>query len=121
MKLDYLADVSLIRIYDFTPEEIGKLRSNILELAASTSRVDIDSLAFVEAIDGCRLSFVCQDWDQGIMCINSTPEFEYRLTHGSWDNIVGLVEPFMTDSEGFQYLENDTSEVGLVLSKSGKW
>jgi hypothetical protein len=122
MKLEYLPDASLLRIYDFTPFEIEHLHSLILELAAnSISRIDIHSLAFVEAIDECQLSFLSQKWDQGIMKVNSTSKFEYRLMHDSWDNIAGLLEPFITDSAGFQWLENVTSEVRLALSVSGQW
>jgi hypothetical protein len=122
MKLEYLPDASLIRLYSFTSDEVAQLHSHVLKLSEGTvSSVALDSLLFVEAIDGCRLSLERQEWDQGILRLDSESKFVYRLTRGGWEDVANLVKPFINDATGFQQIALGPSETELVLSNSGKW
>jgi hypothetical protein len=122
MKLEYLPDASLIRLYSFTADEVEQLYSRVIELSeGSASSVVVDTLPFVEAIGGCRLSFECQTWDQGIYRLDSESKFVYRLTNGGWEDVANLVEPFTKDTTGFQHIALGASEIEIVISSSGQW
>jgi hypothetical protein len=126
MKLEYLAvgspDCPLIRLYDFTSVEAGQLHAVTAALAlGAAERVQVDSLPFVEAIGGCRLALVRRSWDQAAVQKALPAEFECGLTAGTWDNVAGLVEPFVKGSGGFQWLVGVPGEAAVLLSPSGRW
>ncbi len=125
MKLEYLADGSpdcpLIRLYDFTPAEAGQLLANVAELASGvTNRVEVHQLPFVEPIRECRLALVRKDWDQAVVKVGSS-NFECGLTAGTWDNVVGRIEPFAASGRGYQWLAGTPGEASVLLSPSGQW
>jgi hypothetical protein len=125
MKLDYLADGSpncpLLRLYDFTPVEAGRLRAAVSELANEvTGEVDVHRLPFVDAVDEIRLTLVRMSRELGLSRVASQ-EFECGFTANTWDNVAGLIEPFATSAQGFQWLVELPGETGLLLSASGQW
>lgn len=125
MKPEYLpddsADDALIRLYDFTPAEVRRLQSAIGDLAAGvTQSVAVHELPSVVPIDGCRLTFVRQKWD-GAVVQRGPNQFECGFTADTWDNIAGLVEPFVNESTGFQWLAGVPGEASILLSRDGQW
>jgi hypothetical protein len=126
MKLDYLAsgspDCPLIRLYDFSTAEVAQLHALVSGLASgATERVEIHRLPFVEPVGGCRLALVRRPWDQAVVRGTETTEFECRFTVAAWDNLAGLVEPFMEGANGFQWLAGAPGEAALLLTASGQW
>src|SRR5438270_12731992 len=105
MKLEYLAsgspDCPLVRLFDFTPAEIQRFHSEIMALAAGTVRsVAVHELPGVESIGGCRLEFVVDRRDRGMVRVGDPADFECALTPDSWDNVAGRVEPFLESAVG---------------------
>jgi hypothetical protein len=126
MKLDYLPDGSpdcpLVRLYDFTPAEAGQLQRVLADLAAGrTSRIDVHCLPFVETVGGCRLVLVAQASDGAVYHRAWPTEFECGFLPDTWDNLAGLIEPFVAGSSGFQWLARTPGEVDLLLSADGRW
>ena len=126
MKLEFLSDESsvcpLIRLYDFTPAEAAQLLAAVTALAdLRAQRVAIHELPGVEPVGGCRLTLRVRSWDQGVTLRTAPADFEYGLIAGTWDNVAGLVAPFTESAGGFQWLDNASSEVRLLLSPDGSW
>jgi hypothetical protein len=128
MKIEYLADGSpdcpLVRLFEFTPTELQRLYSEIMSLASETTRsVAVHELPGVESIGGCRLTFLTDRRDKGMVRVAGPAEFECRVTPTSWDNVAGLVEPFLEPSFGhYQWLDHGFGgDTGLLLSPSGDW
>jgi hypothetical protein len=125
MKLEFLKEGSqyspLIRLYEFDPTEVMKLRRLVGVLAAgSLQSVRLDNQAWVTAIDGCRLLLGRDTWDEGIRIIGPL-EFECLLTPDRWSNVGGLLEPFgKANVMGHQWL-SDIGTVSLLISPDGTW
>jgi hypothetical protein len=126
MNLEYLTDGlldgPLIRLYHFTAVEAALLLSAVTDLASGAAeKIDVDRLPYVEPVGSCRLALVSWPWDQAITRENEPAGFVCKLTHASWDNVAGLVEPFASGSVGFQWLVGASGEAALLLSSSGHW
>jgi hypothetical protein len=125
MKLEYLAsgspDCPLIRLYDFSNVEATELCSTIEKLANGALReVAIGELPFITAIDGCQLSILAGTWDAGVVQLPDG-SFICRLTPDTWDNVAGLIEPFMQDATGYQWLVSTPGDAAILLSVNGQW
>jgi hypothetical protein len=125
MKLEYLscgcADCPLIRIYDFRMAEAAQLMIALRRLASGVvAQVPVHGLPGVEGVGGCRLTLVLSSRDQAVLR-QGPADFTCSFTAGTWDNVVGLVEPFAKDSQGFQWLANVPGEAALLLSPTGQW
>lgn len=119
--LEYLPDDALIRLYDFTPAEVRHLQSAIEGLAAgATQSVAVHELPGMVPIDGCRLTFVRQNWD-GAVVQRGPNQFECGFRANTWENVTGLIEPFVNDSSRFQWLAGVPGEASLLLSRDGRW
>ncbi len=128
MKLEYVREGApecpLIRLFDFTVEEVEQLREIINQLAlGKRQRIEIHNLSWIESIGNCRLTFFMQSWDQGVVKKKGNDEnnFECGFTTATWDNIEGLVEPFINGSGGFQWLASVPGETDILLSRDGQW
>lgn len=125
MKLEYLADGSAdcppLRLYDFTPAEARQLLGAVAALASEAAEsVEVHRLPFVAPIGDCRLTLARRPRDQAVMRVGRSA-FECRFTAGTWDNVAGLVEPFVEGTRGFQWLAGSPGEASLLLSVSGEW
>ena len=127
MKLEYLAsgspDCPLIRLYDFHPSEAADLLAVINTLAfAAAARVEVDQLAFVEPVGGCRLVFTRRLQDRVVHGPQES-ELECGVTAATWDNVAGLLEPFAKGAGGFQWLARAHGDAALLISASagGEW
>ncbi len=125
MRLQYLPDGSpdcpLIRIFDFTPSEARQFASVLSDLAAERiSRVGFHELPGVLSSDGCELVLCLCKWDSAVRRIGPKT-FECGFTAGTWDNIAGLIKPFIAGAGGFQWLAGVPGEAALLLSLSGQW
>jgi hypothetical protein len=126
MRLEFLPDGSpdcpLLRLYHFTPAEARQLHGNLAALVTGTAEsVAVHNLPFVEAFADTQLTCRATTWDQSLTRDASTGEFECGFTPETWDNISGLIEPFMRGAAGYQWLATVPSEVGLLLSVDGHW
>jgi hypothetical protein len=127
MKLDYIdnvpADGPIIRLYNFTNDEIRQLYDAVKELSTGdSSQIDVHELPYVQPIEGCQLSFGLCAWDQAVIRKSeSKNEFDCRFTTGTWENIANLMEPFVKGSSEFQWLAGVPGEASILLSPSGFW
>jgi hypothetical protein len=125
VKLEYLPDGSpdcpLIRLYDFRPDEAGRLAAAIADLAAERAeRVAVHGLSGVQMVGGYELVLRVGRRDAGMLRVGPAA-FECRFTPGTWDNVAGLVEPFAAGADGYQWLARAPGEASLLLSPSGQW
>lgn len=125
MKLDSLPNarnaLPLIRIYDFTGDEIAQLALAIQNLAAEREQqLELHSMKGVYAIDQCQLTLRVTDHDQAMICIKRAT-FECGFTPGTWDNVAGLLQPFTDDADGYQWLAEAPGEAYWLVSLTGGW
>lgn len=126
MKLEIISEhglnCPLIRLREFTLGEAAQLRALVAGLATNAcQRVEVHRLPFVEAAGGCKLALVSCSWDQGMICSGEPTEFECGFTSGTWDNVVGLIEPLTQNANGFQWIAGSPGETGLLMSRAGDW
>jgi hypothetical protein len=126
MKLEFLAagspDCPLLRLYDFTPAEIGQFLAALHGLASGAlERVAVHELPGVESLDECRLTLRVRPWDQAVICTGAPADFECGFTAGTWDKVAGLGEPFVQGVGGFQWLAGVPGEAQWLLSDNGQW
>jgi hypothetical protein len=125
VRLEYLPagslDCPLILLAEFKPSEALQLRDAVVNLAnARIEQLAVHELPDVVPVSGCELMFRVRAWDQAVVQVGPT-SFECGFTAGTWDNVAGLVDPFVREVAGHQWLANSPGEVALLLSASGKW
>lgn len=123
MKVERLTDGSpdcpLVRLFDFTPAEAESLRKGVRCLAdGQRERLDLAEDCNVTSVGGFALSFVVGRRDVGLACERGC--FSWVLCPETWDNIEGLIEPFVKGSTGFQWLSN-AGATSLLISPGGTW
>lgn len=126
MKMEALLEGSpvcpLVRLYDFTAAEASALHAQLADLAAGrVDRVEVHGLPFVEVVGTCRLVLRVVRRDAGAVADASPGGFACGFTAGTWDNVAGLVEPFLVDPSGYQWLADGPGDVALLLSGDGRW
>ncbi len=124
MKIDYLessaAECPLLRLYNFTPEEVERLRQACEMLAEGKAvQLRLDAILPVESLDGPRLTFVAGKRDAGIIGAGGY-EFTLMLTPLWWQQVAGLLEPFCRGISGYQWL-SDQGDIVLLISVDGRW
>jgi hypothetical protein len=125
MRLQYLpegsSDCPLIRLFDFTPDEARQLALAVADLAAEQiDKIALHEFSYVKAVDECELVLRLRNWDQAVRRIGPRI-FECGFTASTWDNVSGLIEPFASGTEGFQWLAGVPGEAALLLTVSGQW
>jgi len=125
MNLTYIEKGSLncplIVLSDFTENEILSLKQAIRELAdGGLSVFELRGLPDQESGQAVCLMLISASKSRGV--VGSSPAFTCELTPPGWDNVEGLLEPFSSggDVPGFQWLD-ETGEISLLISHSGKW
>jgi hypothetical protein len=125
MRLEYLPDGSpdcpLIRLFDFTPAEVAILRAALVDLAfGQVERVAVHELPGVVPVGRCELVLLRRFWDQAVVRVGPSA-FECGFTASTWDNVAGMVEPFVASPRGRRWLAGIPGEASLLLSHSGQW
>jgi hypothetical protein len=128
MKMEHLAtgsdDCPLLRLYDFTPNEVGQLCGVFTSLASGTvCIVALHEQPFIQPVDGCRLTLRAAKRDKGIEAVD-TNSFECILTEDGWEDEAERAKSLTgDDARGHhQWLLNSTpSEIRLLLSCDGCW
>ena len=124
MKLEYVADGSnncpLIRLFEFTPEEVQELRKLVrLLVSGERQRVTLQNESWAEPVGGCRLSLRIANRDEGVRQVEPL-KFECVLSSDGWSNVDGLLDPFCdSNTTGFQWLTH-AGRVSLLISQSGE-
>jgi hypothetical protein len=119
VRLEYLSNIPLLRLFDFTPDEAAQLGAAVADLASGRAeRVAVHGLPGVMAVGGCELVFRLRGWGQAVVRVGPTA-FACGFTAGTWDNVAGLIEPFAAGAGGFQWLAGVPGEANLLLSDSG--
>lgn len=128
MKMEYLAigsvDCPLIRLYDFTPNEVGQLCGVFASLASGTAHtVALHEQPFIQPVDGCRLTLQTATRDKGIEKID-TIGFECILTKDGWDDEAERAQSLACDDDREHHqwlLYGILGEIRLLLSWDGCW
>lgn len=125
MRLEFLPDGSddcpLIRLSDFDCTEVAWLFADLSALASSEREsIAVHDLPGVESISECRLFLRTGARDRGVAQLPCLKSFECELTPESWDNVAGLVEPFLKGSGGYQWLVT-LGDAKWLLSTDGHW
>lgn len=124
MQLDYLhegsADCPLLRWFDFSPTEVCAFRDLLVRLAKDADPTAVHDLPFIRPLGGCRLILSGGAWDQGVMC-GADGAFRCQLTTSTWEDDVGLLEPFCEEGSGYQWRPCGSGTVRLLFSRDGTW
>ncbi len=125
MKIDCLltgsADCPLIRMYRLVPGEAARLHGAVSALASGDlGAVAVQELAEAEAEPGCHLILRSGSRDRGLVGGEAPDTYECILTPAAWDNVAGLLEPFLRGERGHQWLVT-LGEANWLLSDDGSW
>lgn len=126
LELSYIPDGSddcpLLRIAGDDLSAYSRLRDALEELSSGIrEHVAIDQLPGISALHDCHLLAVAFKWNQGVIAVAPQNAFEWRLTQSTWDNVVGLLEPFSAHStHGFQWLES-AGNVRVLVTTADTW
>lgn len=111
----------VVRLSQFSPREVERLQSAVETLASGeTDHFDLSPLGIIDP-SGVQWSFVDGKTDEGLI-VDKTASF-WRLTPASWDNVAGLLEPFMNDGlppQSHQWLSH-CSNASLLITVNGRW
>ena len=125
MKIDYLEDGSercpLIRLYDFQSDEARSLIKAFESLAnGTTNEISLGAIVPIDTIDGTQITFVRNELGQGVI-EKERFRFALALPAEQWRLNAEIVEPFSNGTFGYQWLAPETSDIQVLLSKSGDW
>ena len=126
MRMEYLPDAAIIRLFDFTADEASHLQQLFSLLASGQAhRVSLHELWFMQPVNDCRLYLSVGMNDEGILRTADKGMFECRLTLEGWSEEAERIKPSAVDEPTetcYQWLmEGISSEISLLLSKSGQW
>lgn len=129
MRVEYFADGSdecpLILLYGADPKDAATLSEAFHSLTKpGASLVAVHNLPGFSSVDGCRLFASRSEADRGVTMIQSPKQFDCFLRAESWENIVGLLEPFCNSERTlgirFQYLD-ESGDTRLLISTERAW
>jgi hypothetical protein len=127
MKLEYLPDGSpdcpLVRIYQFGSADARDLKDLFLALAGGAlGQIALHELSSVESVDGCQLSFIVSQRDEGVIPVPEPPQFVCRLVSSTWKQVAERTEPFCQEARPrtYQWVD-ETSNISILLSPDGFW
>lgn len=125
MKIEYLADAPLIRIFDFDLKNAESLKTIFESLAAGEyDEIILTDAPGVTPIGGCSLHLRVVQHDDGVTSTPSPPHFEWLLSPKSWTAMAEMTEPFRQSlshaDEHYQWLDSG-GRIALLLSPTGKW
>ena len=112
---DGLPDSPLLVVSECSASELAALRETAHDLASGKR-----DLAALDAGPDSDVQLVLRVAERDVGILRTPPRFECRLRRWRWSNIEGLIEPLMSDSSGFQWLD-DSGEVALLVSRGGTW
>jgi hypothetical protein len=119
MKLSFVPDGSpdspLLIVSHPSKEDLAALREAARDLGSGRR-----DQAVVGAASDSEVSLVLRVTERDIGIRMTPPSFECLLRRWRWSNIEGLIEPFLSGTSGFQWLD-DSGEVSLLLSPGGTW
>jgi hypothetical protein len=114
----------VVRLHQFSPREVERLRLAVQTLAAR--KTDHFDLTAIEIINprGVQWSFINGGTDEGLI-IKETASY-WRLTPSSWENVAGLLEPFANDNQLLQSQQSHqwlshASNASLLITVNGRW
>ena len=116
--------MSMIRLYDFTPDQIRQLIAVFLTLADShQSSIKLHEMPFIESLGGCELVLVLGSADRGISPTSKEKSFQCELTSESWRRAASLAEPFLKAPTGVYQWLCDLPQIAVefLLSTDGAW
>jgi hypothetical protein len=125
MKLEFLSagseDCPLVRLYDFSVDEIGSLFAQLSSLAdGEETSIAIHEAPGIEIVGDCHLFLCSGPKDVGLVTLSKPAHFECIFTLATWDNIAALTEPFVQGCRGYQWLAT-SGDANLLLSTDGLW
>ena len=112
---DGMSDGPVLVLSRFTGTQVCVLQTAVRDLSAgrrTSASVPVDS------DEGLSLEFVVVHRDLGVGRQGGV--FTCALSAASWDTVDGLLDPFVTGGDGFQWL-TDAGPIALLLSESGRW
>lgn len=111
----------VVRLFQFDFQEVEKLFHGLNILASREGeKLEVHGIAGVKAVGGTQLLLRSGSKDKGMVTTLGDASFECVLTPESWDNVAGLVEPFLKEIRGFQWLV-ELGQGKLLLSFDGLW
>jgi hypothetical protein len=123
MKLEFIPDYPLIRLYAFTCEDVMRLHAKVTQLAdGRADSAEVHAIPKVESVGGCLLTLKNGPKDRGVAPVSQPADLECVLRQHMWEQVAGLIEPFCRSAQldHYQWLDK-TSEISLLLSVTGTW
>jgi hypothetical protein len=126
MKIEYLADGAdrcpLVRLFDFLPDEVNKLRRMCNELADGRAiEFALHEESWIQPVDGCRFYWRIGQHDVGVTLPVSDTELVLVYSSEVWREVEGKVSQFVDCRTGcFNWLTME-GDVDVLISMDGTW
>ena len=124
MQLEFLSDGAeqcpLIRLFDFTLEEIRQFQARVGALETAGDRISVHKFGGVTSPDGCGLVLVVGPKDRGMLQVEGARQFESIQDHEGWGWVAELMQPLADGSAGFQWLCTE-GDAQWLISRDGTW
>ena len=125
MRLEFLPDGSddcpLVRIYDFSIDEVAELIKGFHALASGDQDIlEVSDLPGIDVVDGCRLVLRSGPRDRGMVQLHGCDEFECVLTTDGWKGVAEMADQLVEAKWGYQWLCS-SEDASLLLSNDGHW
>jgi hypothetical protein len=114
----------LILLHGNDPQAARRLQEQVASLTSKqVQHVAIHEIPGFESVDGCRLYFTVGQSDFDTLPLRAKNEFSCELDSISWENIVGVLEPFTErmDHDGFQWLDSSYGGIAIIISTFRGW
>lgn len=109
---------AIIRMFDFTSDEVRALQVVVSSLAEREMRVAAHELPFIEPVENCRFTLEAGPSDVGLT--EAAGDFRCIFSRDTWGRVVELIEPLASETNGYQWLA-DSPGGRWLLSRTGEW
>lgn len=125
MKLEYLFegsdDCPLIRIYGGVPKDYSHLIGIIDDLLNERKKsIYLNDKKTYKPINDMKLEFVLSSTNIGITEVANS-DFKCSLTKEGWSKVRQLILPFLNEHRSMHQWLDETSNISLLLTDTGKW
>jgi hypothetical protein len=125
MKLEYLpsgdAYCPLLRLFDYQPGEVDRLREACGALASGQIReFALHAQPWVEVVGGVEFTWRASAKDDGVRLPANALEFVLEYSDEAWREVEDKLLPFAQGSTGFNWLTNE-GDVEVLISLDGEW
>ena len=120
MKVEYLEEKAIVRLYDFDASAVAHLHHYTTKLAErALTAFEVHAGGDWQLINISELRLVVAAEDLGAAKPH-VGKLRWQLTPTTWQDVADRIQPFLTRLQGFQWLD-ETGPVSVLFSPNGSF